>query len=175
VATRVKDADRRREILDAALACFLKFGYSKTSLDDIAKHAKLSRPLIYKRFPNKEAIFGAVYDDVFESLMPQVHEVVASKRTRKTKLMELCEIMCIGPWEMMSEAPMVEEFYAACEQVIPEICEKHEKSWAEALRAVLGDKPTADVFDLALGGLMSDKPAASVFRKRVQLLVDRFA
>lgn len=170
----MKDADRRREILDAALACFLKFGYGKTSLDDIAKQAKLSRPLLYKRFPNKEAIFGAVYDDVFESLMPQVHEVVASKRSRKAKLMELCEIMCIGPWEMMSEAPMVEEFYAACEQVIPEICAKHEKRWVDALRAVFDDKPAADVFDLALGGLMTDKPSAAVFRKRVQLLVDKF-
>lgn len=107
--------------------------------------------------------------------MPQVREVVASKRARKAKLMELCEIMCIGPWEMLSEAPMVEEFYVACEQVLPEICAKHERNWVEALRAVFDDKPTADVFDLALGGLMTDKPSAAVFRRRVQLLVDRFA
>jgi TetR/AcrR family transcriptional regulator, transcriptional repressor of aconitase len=175
MAVPVKDAERRREILDAALACFLKFGYGKTSLDDIAKHAKLSRPLIYKKYPNKEAIFGAVYDDVFESLMPQVHEVVGSKRPRKEKLLRLCEIMCIGPWDMMSEAPMVEEFYVACETVIPDICAKHEKRWTDALRTVLGDREAADVFDLALDGLMGDKPSTTVFRKRVTLLVARFA
>ena len=30
--------------------CFLQFGYAKTSMDDVASNANLSRPLIYLRF-----------------------------------------------------------------------------------------------------------------------------
>jgi hypothetical protein len=38
-----QDAARRRLILDAARDCFLKFGYAKTSFEDIAKQAVISR------------------------------------------------------------------------------------------------------------------------------------
>jgi hypothetical protein len=55
-----RDAARRRVILDAARDCILKFGYAKSSLEDIAKQAAVSRPLIYRKFKSKEEIFGAV-------------------------------------------------------------------------------------------------------------------
>ena len=45
-----RDAARRRVILDAARDCILKFGYAKSSLEDIAKQAAISRPLIYRKF-----------------------------------------------------------------------------------------------------------------------------
>ena len=35
-----RDLARRRAILDAALSCFLQYGFAKTSLDDIAKRDK---------------------------------------------------------------------------------------------------------------------------------------
>ena len=35
-----RDADRRREILDAALACFLQYGYAKTSLEQLPQKLK---------------------------------------------------------------------------------------------------------------------------------------
>jgi predicted RNA binding protein with dsRBD fold (UPF0201 family) len=37
-----RDAARRRVILDAARDCILKFGYAKSSLEDIAKQAAIS-------------------------------------------------------------------------------------------------------------------------------------
>ncbi len=49
----------------AARWCFLHFGYEKTSLEDIAKRAAISRPLLYLTFKNKEQIFGAVFEEVF--------------------------------------------------------------------------------------------------------------
>jgi AcrR family transcriptional regulator len=62
-----RDAARRRVILDAARDCILKFGYAKSSLEDIAKQAAVSRPLIYRKFKSKEEIFGAVLEDLFET------------------------------------------------------------------------------------------------------------
>jgi AcrR family transcriptional regulator len=37
---------RKRAILSAALKCFLQFGYAKTSMEDVAKEASISRPKI---------------------------------------------------------------------------------------------------------------------------------
>src|SRR5512140_3556799 len=87
-----RDEIRRRVLLDAARACFLQFGYTKTSLDDIAKRASISRPLIYRKFKNKEALFGAVYDDTFDARYPEAEKVLAGRGTKRDKLLRIYEI-----------------------------------------------------------------------------------
>ena len=52
------DADaRRRQLLDAAVEAFLRFGFKKTSMDDVARAAGVSRQALYLHFANKEALF----------------------------------------------------------------------------------------------------------------------
>lgn len=41
------------KIIDATVKCFRRFGINKTSMDDIAKAARLSRPTIYRYFPSR--------------------------------------------------------------------------------------------------------------------------
>ena len=169
-----RDADRRREILDAALACFLQFGYTKTSLDDIAQRAGISRPLLYRKFKNKEDIFGACYDDVFDSLGPRVQKILDGRGSKKDKLLQFCEVSCIETWAIMFKAPAVKEFYDACLNVIPEIHEKHEQRFADVCRQLIGDKETTEIFCLARDGMFVDLPNVATLRKRIHLLVDRF-
>ncbi len=52
--------DKKQLILDAAETLLHKYGYSKTSLDDIAKEAGLGKGTIYYYFESKEEIFIAV-------------------------------------------------------------------------------------------------------------------
>ena len=60
-ASRPGEAGGRREaILDAATGVFLRYGFRKTSMDDVALAAGLSRQGVYLHFPTKEALFGAV-------------------------------------------------------------------------------------------------------------------
>jgi AcrR family transcriptional regulator len=170
-----RDAERRRTILDAALACFVQYGYAKTSLDDIARRANLSRPLLYRKYRNKEAIYGAVYDDVFDSRYPAAEEVLAGKGSRKDKLFRIYEILCVDTWAIVRDAPMAHEFYEACMQVAPEINEKHERKLLELTRKVLGSRELAEVLLLAVDGLFMDLPTVPVLRKRLRVLTDRFA
>ncbi len=169
-----RDADRRRVILDAALACFLQFGYAKTSLDDIAQRAGISRPLLYRKFKNKEDIFGACYDDVFNRLYPRCQKILDSRASKKDKLKQICEVVCIEPWQLMFRSPAVKDFYDACLTVIPEIHDKHERKFIEVVNDLVADKELASVFNLALDGMFVDLPTASVLRKRIHTLIDRF-
>ena len=53
-----RDSKNRKEtILEAALLCFNKKGYYKTSLEDIASKSKLSKGGVYYHFKSKEALF----------------------------------------------------------------------------------------------------------------------
>jgi AcrR family transcriptional regulator len=56
-----KTAVRRKEIIQAALACFTKRGFSKTSLADIRRRSKASTGSIYHHFKSKEQLAAEVY------------------------------------------------------------------------------------------------------------------
>jgi AcrR family transcriptional regulator len=51
---------RRREIVKSAAGLFVRYGFRKTSMDDIARASKLSRQGLYLHFRNKEDAFRAV-------------------------------------------------------------------------------------------------------------------
>jgi len=169
------DAERRRAILDAALACFSRFGYAKTSLDDIARHANLSRPLLYRKYRNKEDIFSAVYDDVFETRYPTAEQILAGRGSRRARLLRIYEIMCVEPWALVRGAPMAQEFYDACLRVTPELHAEHERKLLELTRSLVGSREAAQVLMLAVDGLFVDLPSVPVLRKRLRVLIDRFA
>jgi AcrR family transcriptional regulator len=49
--------DRRLAILGAAINVFLRYGYQKTSMDDLARAAGISRQGLYLHFASKEELF----------------------------------------------------------------------------------------------------------------------
>ncbi|MFI2364382.1 TetR/AcrR family transcriptional regulator [Promicromonospora sp. NPDC019610] len=51
------DAGRRRAVLESALDTFARSGYRGTSMDAIARAARISRPGLYFLFDSKEALF----------------------------------------------------------------------------------------------------------------------
>lgn len=46
----------QQRILDAAIHCIKQWGVEKTSLNDIAKQAGVTRPTVYSYFPNKNEV-----------------------------------------------------------------------------------------------------------------------
>ena len=170
-----RDAARRRVILDAARDCILKFGYAKSSLEDIAKQAAISRPLIYRKFKSKEEIFGAVLEDLFETQYRAAEQALAKPVSKREKLMSLYEALLLEPWkELIVDAPMGAEFYETCSRVTPDINERRKKIQLKYTQAVLGTKEVAEVFMLAVDGFTQDLPAPKVLRRRLEVLIDRF-
>jgi AcrR family transcriptional regulator len=49
-------------ILDSAAACFLESGYAATSLDSVARRARVTKGAIYHHFASKRDLFMAVLD-----------------------------------------------------------------------------------------------------------------
>lgn len=52
-------AGRREHVLDAALLIFARYGYRKTSMEDVARAADISRPGLYFYFASKQDLFRA--------------------------------------------------------------------------------------------------------------------
>ena len=56
VAT-AKHQAKRDAVYDAASAVFAQYGFRRTTMNDIAKSAGISRPALYLMFENKEDLF----------------------------------------------------------------------------------------------------------------------
>ena len=82
------NADRRSQILEAALVCFAKRGFHQTSMHDISSEAGISVGLIYRYFENKEAVISAMADRHKD----EISEVLKRARQAPT-LLESLEIL----------------------------------------------------------------------------------
>ena len=54
---------RRRQILDAAVACFAREGFHRTTIPDIAREAGLSAGAMYRYFESKDELIEAIADE----------------------------------------------------------------------------------------------------------------
>src|SRR5262245_66236227 len=104
-------AVRRARILTAARWCFLNFGFAKTSFEDIAKRANLSRTLLYRIFKDKEDIFRAVFVDWLVSRHPAAKKAATGSGSRHERLVTVCRLMVLDPYAEMVGAPMGSEFF----------------------------------------------------------------
>ena len=54
---------RRREILEKSTECFIKFGFNKTTLDEIGESIGFNKAALYYYFKNKEELFVQVVNN----------------------------------------------------------------------------------------------------------------
>lgn len=55
-------ADRRTRILDAAQRCFVRAGFHRTTMQDVAAEAGMSPGNLYRYFPSKDAIVAGLVE-----------------------------------------------------------------------------------------------------------------
>jgi AcrR family transcriptional regulator len=83
VAPRTKDSrpsQPPRALLDATTGVFLRYGFRKTTMDDLARAAGLSRQGLYLQFASKELIFQAVLRHIVAQTLAAVHAVVDQRQ-----------------------------------------------------------------------------------------------
>jgi AcrR family transcriptional regulator len=58
--TAPKSSEREERVFAAALDVFTRYGFQRTTMDDIARAAQMSRPALYLHFKNKRDIYRAL-------------------------------------------------------------------------------------------------------------------
>ncbi|WP_437668873.1 TetR/AcrR family transcriptional regulator [Sorangium sp. So ce131] len=74
---RSADDQRRRKLMDAALTVFLRFGFRKTSMDEVARAANVSRQGLYLHFAAKEELFRASVEYFLDTSLAAVAAALA--------------------------------------------------------------------------------------------------
>ncbi len=84
--TKEEAQETREAIINAAIDVFYEHGVSKSSLEEIAEAAGVTRGAVYWHFKNKADIFSAIHDQFHTSIM---EGFMANAETSDTPLQDL--------------------------------------------------------------------------------------
>jgi AcrR family transcriptional regulator len=79
--TRTRDL-----ILDAAERLIGVLGYSKTTMDDVAKTARVGKRTIYLHFPSKEEVILCTIDRIVDRLVARLHQHAAGPESAPKRI-----------------------------------------------------------------------------------------
>lgn len=86
LGSRGRPEQSRAAILQAAVREFSREGVAGARTDAIARAAKVNKALLYYYFKDKEALYGAVLDEVFGGLIECVGEVLSRDLPPREKI-----------------------------------------------------------------------------------------
>lgn len=101
--------DRGPQILAAALETFLRYGYRRTTMEDIARQVGVSRPTLYLSFPNKQAVFRAVVGAGQDRLLDEVRTILSGPGTLQDRLVAAFEAWSVQPYAQLAHSPAADE------------------------------------------------------------------
>ena len=77
-APRMPPAERREQLIDAALSVILRDGYGGISIEAVARSAGVTRPVVYDHFPNLARLLRALVEREERYSLQQLEDVVPS-------------------------------------------------------------------------------------------------
>ena len=129
----VKHEQRRQEIIQAALRCFVRDGFHGASTTDICVEARMSPGHLYHYFPSKEAIVEALVQESLTHAASRFAAILASPDVIEALLVEIENASLHRPEAQMLSTEALAE---ACRNpVFARIVHAH----ARAMRALLVD------------------------------------
>jgi AcrR family transcriptional regulator len=84
------EGDKVREVVKkAARELFRKYGYHKTSVNEIAKKAKIAKATIYKYFDSKEVLLHSILMEYIQQSVAELINSTSEELNKETYLSEL--------------------------------------------------------------------------------------
>ncbi|PKN72072.1 MAG: TetR family transcriptional regulator [Candidatus Cloacimonetes bacterium HGW-Cloacimonetes-3] len=80
--------DKQKAIIDIATKYFCRYGYNKTSLDDIANEAQIAKGTIYYYFNNKEELYMSVIQENYAHFSTMLEKQIDAMDGFEAKLRE---------------------------------------------------------------------------------------
>lgn len=81
--SRLTASERRAQLLEVGRAVFAKRGYEKTSVEEIADRAHVSKPVVYEHFGGKEGLYAVIIDREMEYVVRRIGEAISTGTPRQ--------------------------------------------------------------------------------------------
>lgn len=141
------DIQKKQLIKSVAKDLFFRFGFTKTSMDDIARQSGLAKPTLYYYYTNKQEIFNAVVIDEANRFMDKVELSLPPDLPADQKTALFFQLIYKGLKKYASEMSRVPDLMYDSSPHGKPIVEAINKSFAEKLRPLLVAGKQQGLFD----------------------------
>jgi AcrR family transcriptional regulator len=83
---RVPRAVRERQLTELAEQLFAERGFARTSMDEVARRAGVTKPVVYELFESKDGLFRACVDRAIERMAVSVADAFRSETDPEARL-----------------------------------------------------------------------------------------
>lgn len=97
--------ERDQQIIEAATSVFVRYGFRRTTMGDIAEAAGISRPALYLRFCNKEKVFESSMAEFMARTLAEIERGLPERPTPLEQLRFAFECWIVQPYRMMQGSP----------------------------------------------------------------------
>ena len=156
---------KQQNVLDAAQAQFLRYGFRRVTMADIASGASISRPALYLLFDNKEAIFNGVYARYVDQALSEIEGEIENLADIAAKLSFAAEVWIVRPYELLHDTPEGRELTECSYEFTAELVDASYRRFETIIETALSQSSSgsnsramtpaalAQVFALSLRGI----------------------
>lgn len=183
-------SDTQNIVLRAALTRFSSYGFKRTSMEDIAQEAGVSRPTLYAYFKHKEAILQRVSEGIHESVLNDIDTHLKSEQPLEQRL-EKCFWAWTQPFmEILFGSPHGAELIGASSAMASDVSARAFEGFLLVLASTLDEaqkggkldlgtmnldaEKAAEFLVLSLNGLSTGEANERAYKKRLRTLVSVF-
>jgi len=138
--------DIKEQIIDSARKIFARFGYKKTTLDEIANSIHKGKSSIYHYFNSKEEIFKEVVKKEYTFFMKDINEALSKQDSPKDKL----RVYVLTRLEVLSNLSNIyaalKNDYFECLGLIEEIRTKYIQEEINIFKKILQEGNDKEIF-----------------------------
>src|SRR5262245_61470326 len=180
----------RERILAAAFARFAHYGFRRTSMEDIAAEAGVSRAALYLQFRNKEEIFRSLSRDLHEEALAGAAAALEGRGPLADRLRAAVEAKTLRFVEIANTSAHAMELLDERDRLCGDLPTDSERRFRDALARVfrraaqtgevdlaavnLTPADAADLFASTVSGLKSPGVTVDSYRRRLAALVRVF-
>lgn len=188
--TVATSAPARERILEAAFTVFGRYGFKRTSMEDIAGEAGLSRAALYLQFRNKEDIFRELATGLHERCLAGAEASLSGGGSFAERLRAAVEAKTLPMIEITNNSPhgaeLMDETNRLCGDLAADSGRRFRKMLTRAFEragaagevdlgaAGLSPLEAAELFARAVYGLKGAERTAAAFKKRLASFVKVF-
>lgn len=156
--------DTPARILEAAVGVFSRYGYRRTSIDDVAREAGVAKGTIYLYHQSKEALFQAVGRAVGERLLRGAEDARRSPGSLADRIRLLLEAKFLYLYDVVVKSPHAAELLDSKGRLLADVFEAVDRRYHAHLAALLAEGVAQGEIDLSRAGLSPTAAAAFLVR-----------
>ncbi|MDQ2832133.1 MAG: TetR/AcrR family transcriptional regulator [Chloroflexota bacterium] len=109
------------KIIAAATHVFMRYGFKRATMGEIAEAAGLSRAALYLVYPTKEDVLTAVVTRVFAVMLDEIRHGLGRFATAEKQLTFALDVWCVAGFELVQASPDAKDLYESGYQFAAEV------------------------------------------------------